>query len=116
MLTNDDFWDLLTERTTLVDLEHRHRLASARAIIRDELEKLSTRSMLNLRRWYAGFDGFDQMPLNLRQLPGIEEEFYGVLREVLATREHIWRGSAAKEHRRKMAQMHHGSKKLKRRY
>lgn len=120
MITNDDIWDLFTEKTTMRELEVRCLLASARHTFREALKPIPTRRLLRLRQWDAGFEGFSwwhhDVPYNLYQLLGAAEEFYAALKEVLATREHVWRGPQGKAHRRQMAQMHHGSKKLKKRY
>jgi hypothetical protein len=114
---NDEFWSLLREDITLDDLNRKQRSDAAARIIETNLRKLGTRALLSMRRdppW-----GLVQqvIPEDIQRWRDVDVEgiLQTVLRQVLKTREHVPSGAEARAHRRRMAQQHHGSKRLRKR-
>lgn len=113
--SSQQFWDLLTDQLSLEEYHRRHRMAAAKAAIRDRMAAVSTRALLTLRYDPPWSLLQRVVPQDLLDWPGYEEALRSALREVLATREHVPNKLEAKEQRRKMAQQHHGSKRLRNR-
>ncbi len=104
-ITDQQFWDL----------HRQQKMEAAKAEIRSRMAPLSTRALLTMR--YDPPWGLIQrvVPEDIRRWPSWEDALQMSLREVLATREHVPNIKEGKEQRRKMAQQHHGSRRLRKR-
>lgn len=114
-ITSEEFWDLLTEKITLDELKRYHEqqenIEYVTKIFTRKLEKISTVNLLKMR-WKCP----DRLLLELfPNVPWptaiIAIAYKCALRGVLRTRPNIPHGRDAIEARRKLAQMHYGSKR-----
>ena len=121
-LSPDEFWDILSEKITLGELQAKHvelerqrlfdeSVAAASIIFTKKLMGISTCNLLKMR-WSCPYRILDELfPGYPRKSKLLKFAYQHSLRTVLATRTNISHGRGAKAIRRRMAQMHHGGKK-----